>query len=255
VKLKDNVAVVTGGSRGIGRAVCLQLAAEGAAVAVNYRNREREAQDVVTQIEAGGGTAVALQGDVSDPVHASELIEETVARLGGVHILVNNAGVSRDGLIVNMEPEDWRAVMEVNFGGTFNCTRAVAPHLMRQRAGAIVNVSSLMGERGWIGQANYAASKAAVNSLTRCSAGELARFGVRVNAVLAGFTDTDLVAPLLARSRANIARQIPMRTVASVDQIARAVVFLAGPDSGYMTGALVPVDGGGSAQLGLGRAG
>ncbi|HUG82913.1 MAG TPA: SDR family NAD(P)-dependent oxidoreductase, partial [Euzebya sp.] len=205
------------------------------------------------EIEAAGGRAVALQADVSDEAEAATLVKATVEALGGLHILVNNAGIARDGLIMSMSSEDWRAVMDVNFGGTFNCTRAVVEHFMLQREGAIVNVSSVMGERGWIGQANYAASKGAVNAFTRCAAMELARFNVRVNAVLPGFAVTELVQELVDRSGKGIKKQIPLRDFGQAQDVARAVAFLAGPASAYVTGATLPVDGGIMAQAGLGK--
>ncbi len=254
MKLQGKVALVTGGSRGIGRAVCLALAAEGAAVGVNYRSGEAQAQEVVTQIEANGGRAVAIPGNVADYADAGKIVEATVAALGGLHILVNNAGISKDSLIFNMQPEDWQQVMNVNFGGVFNCTKAAIPHFMGQREGVIVNVSSVMGQRGWIGEANYAASKGAVNAFTRCCAMEMARFGVRVNAVLPGFAPTELVAGLTAKEGGKgIKKQIPMRDFGKVEEIASVITFLSGPDSSYMTGAMIEVDGGASTALGLGR--
>ena len=253
MKLKGRMALVTGASRGIGRAIAEVLASEGAAVAVNYRSGKEKAEEVVKGITAKGGKAVALPGDVADFAQAKTLIEQTVKELGGLHILINNAGIAKDGLIFNLEPEDWLSVMRVNFGGVFNCTKAVMNHFMAQRDGVIVNVSSVMGERGWIGESNYAASKGAVNAFTRCCAMELARFGVRVNALLPGFSPTELVAGLVAKEGGKgIKKQIPMRDFGSVEEIARVAVFLAGPDSGYMTGSLVPVDGGASTALGLG---
>ncbi len=253
MKLADKVALVTGGSRGIGRACALELARQGAAVAVNYRSGAEEAEGVVKEITAAGGRAVAVAGDVAEPEQAEALVAATVEQLGGLHVLVNNAGVSKDLLIFNMEPDDLWRVMKVNFGGTFNCTKAAAAHMMRQRDGAIVNVSSVMGERGWLGQANYSASKGAVNAFTRCAAVEMARFGIRVNAVLPGFAPTELVEGLVEKSGKAIKKQIPARRFAEVAEVATVVAFLAGPDSAYMTGALVPVDGGAAVQLGLGR--
>jgi NAD(P)-dependent dehydrogenase (short-subunit alcohol dehydrogenase family) len=253
MKLEGRIALVTGGSRGIGRAVCLALADDGAAVAVNYRSGEAEAAEVVKEIEGRGGRAVALQGDVSEYADAQRVVQETVSQLGGLHVLVNNAGISRDALIFNMEPSDWLDVMRVNFGGVFNCTKAALEHFMSQRDGAIVNVSSMMGLRGWTGESNYAASKGAINAFTRCAAVELARFGIRVNAALPGFAPTDLVQGLLARDGGKgILKQIPMRTFAKVEEVAGVVTFLAGPDSSYMTGALVEVDGGVGTMLGVG---
>jgi 3-oxoacyl-[acyl-carrier protein] reductase len=253
MKLQGRIALVTGASRGIGRAIAEVLAAEGAAVAVNYRSGREKAEDVVKEIVAKGGRAAAISGDVADYGQAKALVEQTLKELGGLHILVNNAGIAKDGLIFNLEPEDWLSVMRVNFGGVFNCTKAVMAHFMAQRDGVIVNVSSVMGERGWIGESNYAASKGAVNAFTRCCAMELARFGVRINAVLPGFSPTELVAGLTQKDGGKgIKKQIPMRDFGTVEEIARVAAFLAGPDSGYMTGALVPVDGGASTALGLG---
>jgi 3-oxoacyl-[acyl-carrier protein] reductase len=159
----------------------------------------------------------------------------------------------KDGLIFTMEPADWQSVMNVNFGGVFNGTKAVLRHFMAQREGAIINISSVMSERGWTGQANYSASKAAINAFTRSAAVELARFGIRVNAVLPGFAPTDMTSGLIGKDGQDIAQQLPLRRLASVADVAALTVFLASPDSAYITGACLPVDGGGTAQLGLGR--
>lgn len=253
MKLEGRVALVTGGSRGIGRATALALAAEGATVAINYRSGEAQALEVVRAIEANGGTALAVPGDVAEYAQAETLIQRTIADLGGLHILINNAGIARDGLIYNLTADDWLAVMRVNFGGVFNCTKAIMGHFMGQREGIIVNVSSVMGERGWVGESNYAASKGAVNAFTRCAAVELARFGIRVNAVLPGFAPTELVAGLTEKDGGKgIKKQIPMRNFATVEEVAHVITFLAGPDSGYMTGSFLTVDGGASTILGVG---
>ncbi|GHH96130.1 SDR family NAD(P)-dependent oxidoreductase [Streptomyces capillispiralis] len=254
MKLKDRAALVTGGSRGIGRAVALALAEQGAAVAVNYRTRAEDAAAVVKEIEAAGGRAVAVGADVSDPGAAAGLAEEAARLLGGLHILVNNAGVSDDGLLHTVAADAWWRVMKVNFGGAYHCTHAVVGRFMAQGDGTIVNISSAMGERGWIGQSNYSASKGALNAFTRSSAIELARFGIRVNAVLAGFTPTELVGEVLHKDGGRgIKRQVPLRRFATVEEVAAAAAFLAGPDSAYTTGELLAVDGGFSAQLGTGR--
>jgi 3-oxoacyl-[acyl-carrier protein] reductase len=253
MNLDDKVALVTGGARGIGRAICFALAGAGASVAVNYRSSRAEADEVVRQIETAGGKAVALAGDVSDPAAATAVAEQAIAALGGLHIMVNNAGITKDALIFNMEPADWQSVMNVNFGGVFNGTKAVLSHFMAQREGTIINISSVMGERGWIGQSNYSASKGAINAFTRCAAVELARFGIRVNAVLPGFAPTEMVSGLIDKGGKGIKRQLPLRRFGNVEEVAALAVFLASPESGYMTGACLPVDGGGSAQLGLGR--
>ncbi len=253
MNLQGQVALVTGASRGIGRAISLALAAEGASVAANFRSGRAEAADLVRAIEEAGGKAIAVEGDVADYEGAKKVVLDTINGLGGLDVLVNNAGIAKNALIYNMEPSDWVDVMRVNFGGVFNCTKAVMPHFMARGSGVIVNISSVMGERGWVGESNYAASKGAVNAFTRCCAMELARFGVRVNAVLPGFAPTGLVAELLEKDGGKgIRRQIPMRSFATVEQVAHTVVFLAGPGSSYMTGTLVPVDGGASTALGLG---
>jgi 3-oxoacyl-[acyl-carrier protein] reductase len=221
---------------------------------VNYRSGEAQAQEVVEAIRERGGQAAAVGGDVSDFAQAEEAVKETVAELGGIHILVNNAGISKDALVYNMDPEEWLDVMRVNFGGTFNCTKSVLGPFMSQREGAIVNISSVMGERGWTGESNYAASKGAINAFTRCCAVEFARFGIRVNAVLPGFAPTDMVAGLMEKDGGKgITKQIPMKRFATVAEVARTAVFLAGPDSSHMTGALLTVDGGVSAQVGIGK--
>ncbi len=254
IKLEGRVALVTGGSRGIGRAIAGALAAEGAAVAVNYRSSEAQADEVVGEITAAGGKAAAIGGDVSDFAQAEDVIAQTVEKLGGLHIVVNNAGIAKDALIYNMDPGEWLEVMKVNFGGTFNCTKAALQPFMSQREGVIVNISSVMGERGWTGESNYAASKGAINAFTRCCAVELARFGIRANAVLPGFAPTEMVSGLMEKDGGKgIIKQIPLKTFATVDEVANTAVFLAGPDSSHMTGALLTVDGGVSAQVGIGK--
>jgi 3-oxoacyl-[acyl-carrier protein] reductase len=213
-------------------------------VAVNYRSGQAQAQEVVEAIHKGGGQAVAIGGDVSDYAQAQEAVSETVAQLGGIHILVNNAGISKDSLVYNMDPEEWLEVMKVNFGGTFNCTKSALSPFMSQREGVIVNISSVMGERGWTGESNYAASKGAINAFTRCC----------VNAVLPGFAPTDMVAGLMDKDGGKgIVKQVPLKRFPTIDEVARTAVFLAGPDSNYMTGALLTVDGGVSAQVGVGK--
>jgi NAD(P)-dependent dehydrogenase (short-subunit alcohol dehydrogenase family) len=245
---------VTGGSRGIGRAIAVALADEGAAVAVNYRSSAAQAQEVVDGIAQRGGRATAIGGDVADYDQAQQAIKGTVEELGGLHIVVNNAGIARDALVYNMDPGDWLDVMRVNFGGTFNCTKAALEPFMSQREGVIVNISSVMGERGWTGESNYAASKGAINAFTRCCAVEFARFGIRVNAVLPGFAPTEMVSGLMEKDGGKgIIKQIPLKTFATVEEVAHTAVFLAGPDSSHMTGALLTVDGGVSAQVGIGK--
>jgi 3-oxoacyl-[acyl-carrier protein] reductase len=251
--LRGKTALVTGAARGLGRATALGLAAAGAAVAVNYNRSAAEADAVVVAIEGAGGKAVAIGGDVADPDDCHRLVAAAIAALGGLDILVNNAGISKDALIYEMAAADWLDVMKVNLGGVVNCTKAAMGHFMLQRSGSIINVSSVMGLRGWTGQSPYAASKGAINSFTQCAAVELARFGVRVNAVLPGFADTELVAGLTSRNGGKgILRQIPMRSFAQPEDVARVVTFLASDSAAYMTGSLLTVDGGASTVLGVG---
>jgi len=251
-KLVNSVAIVTGASRGIGRAIACALAREGAAVAVNYRTHADAAQQVVQVIRAEGGRATALAADVTNFAEVSMLVE-TVSRIWGPpDILVNNAGITKDGLLWEVDPEAWLPVLRTNLGGVINATKAVIPYFLERRGGVIVNVSSVMAERGWIGTSFYAASKGAINAFTRSAAVELARFGVRVNAVMPGFCPTDLVAVVVTEHPERIARQVPLRRLAQPDQIARVVTMLCSPEADYITGAVLPIDGGVGAQVGLG---
>ena len=254
MKLRGRVALVTGASGGIGRSIAIALAAEGAVVAANYHENGDAAEDVVGAIAAAGGKAIAVQADVGDYAQVENMVERVVGELGSLDILVNNAGLAKDGLIFDMDPGAWLDVMRTNFGGVIHCTRASLEHLMAGDGGSIVNVSSALADRAWLGDSLYAASKAAVSSFTRGSALELARFGVRVNAVLPGFVPTALVHGIMARDGGKgVLPSIPMRAWGRPEDVANTVVFLAGPEASYMTGSLVTVDGGTSILLGLGR--
>lgn len=248
------VAVVTGGSRGIGAAICEKFAANGTSVVLNYSSARGDAEAVVEKITRAGGSADLYCADVSDDKQARKLVDFALERFGDLSMLVNNAGVSSDGLLYDLKIDAWRRVMEVNFGGTFHMTHAFLPHLMSRGMGSIVNVSSAMGERGWIGESNYAASKGAVNAFTRSVAMESARFGIKVNAVLPGFIDTALVEELSSGPKgASIRKQIPMRQFGKPEDVAEMVWFLSSPASAYVTGSMFTVDGGAQTALGLGR--
>jgi 3-oxoacyl-[acyl-carrier protein] reductase len=244
-KLQDRVAIVTGGSRGIGRAIVKALAAEGAKVALVYRGSKEAADSAVQEVSQAGGTAVAHQVDVTDLKAAQQCADTVEKQWGPVNILVNNAGIIHDDLFVRLEPEHWNAVLATNLGGTYNFCRAVAYSMMRQRRGRIINVSSVVAEHVNLGQTNYAASKGAINSFTRALAMELAGRGVTVNAVAPGFIATDMSAAVRNKAGDLIEKKfIPMKRIGQPEEISRVVLFLASDDAAYMTGQVLTVDGG-----------
>jgi 3-oxoacyl-[acyl-carrier protein] reductase len=244
MKLKDQVALVTGGSRGIGRGIVQALAAEGARVAFVYRGSQQAADELVQSCAAAGQAVKAYQADVADAAVVSRLCEQVETDLGPVDILVNNAGIIKDDLFVRMEPEAWSAVLNTNLGGTYNFCKAVAYGMMRRRKGRIINVSSVAAEYVNMGQTNYAASKGAINAFTRALAVELASRGVTVNAVAPGFIETDMSEAIRNKAGDLIKKVIPMRRLGTPEDIAKVVIFLAGPDSCYVTGQVITVDGG-----------
>lgn len=241
--LEGKAAVVTGGSRGIGRAIALRLAAEGVKVAICGRNLE-SAEQVVAEIEAAGAEGVAVAADISRESDADGLIQTSIKRFGRLDILVNNAGITRDNLIVRMKEEEWDQVLKVNLKGTFNCTQAVAKYMMKQRSGSIVNISSVVGIVGNAGQANYSASKAGVIGLTKSSARELASRGIRVNAVAPGFIETEMTKRLPQEYQEKLKGLIPMGVFGQPEDVASVVAFLASDDARYITGEVVKIDGG-----------
>lgn len=243
-RLDGKVALVTGASRGIGAAIARRMAAEGAAVAVNYAGSESAAASVVEEIRAAGGTASAFQADVSDPAACTALVDSTIEGLGGLDIVVNNAGIARDGLIVRMSDEDWDAVIRTNLGGVFNVCRPASRYLMKQRSGSIVNVTSVIGLVGNAGQANYAAAKAGVIGLTKSLAKELASRGVRANAIAPGFIETDMTAALPEAVCDAARAQIAMKSFGTPEDVAACAAFLASDDARYVTGQVLAVDGG-----------
>ncbi len=241
--LENQVAVVTGGGRGIGRAVALKLAGEGADIVVVSRTAEN-AQKVAAEVQALGRQAWAVAVDVADGPAVTAAAETLVEQVKKVDILVNNAGITRDGLLMRMSDADWDTVLNTNLKGAFHFTRALFRVFARQRSGRIINISSVIGLIGNPGQANYAASKAGLIGFTQSVARELAGRGVTVNAVAPGFIETDMTAELNEALKANILRQIPMARFGAAEDIAEAVCFLAGPGARYITGQVLTVDGG-----------
>lgn len=241
--LSDKVAVVTGASRGIGRVIAVALAEQGARVVASARNTEA-LEELVNEIKGKGGEAVAISGDVAQEADANELVNQAVATYGKVDILVNNAGITRDGLLLRMKNEDWDAVLDTNLKGAFLCIRAVAKVMSKQRSGRIINMSSVVGEMGNAGQANYCASKAGLIGLTKSVARELARRNVTVNAIAPGFIVTDMTDNMTDKAREAMTEQIPLGRLGESADVANAVLFLASEQSSYITGQVLGVNGG-----------
>jgi len=241
--LTGKVAVVTGASRGIGRAIVLALAAQNAKVVASARSAAA-LEELVAEVKAAGGEALAVVGDVAVAADADQLIEAAVATFGRVDILVNNAGITRDGLLLRMKDEDWDAVLDTNLKGAFLCTRAAAKVMSKQRVGRIINISSVVGEMGNAGQVNYCASKAGLLGLTKSVARELARRNVTVNAITPGFIVTEMTDVLPEKAKAELEAQIPLGRLGSIDDIAHAVLFLASDQAAYITGQTLGVNGG-----------
>jgi 3-oxoacyl-[acyl-carrier protein] reductase len=238
------VVLVTGGSRGIGRSVAVAFADPGAFVGINYRREADAAAEALAEVRRRGADGMTLQADVTDLSQVRAMVGTLAARGGGIDVLVNNAGVNRDGLLAMMDPQDWDAVLDLNLKGVFHCCKAVGRVLMTQRRGAIVNVSSLSGIIGLPGQTNYAAAKGGVNALTRSLAQEMGRFGVRVNAVAPGLVDGEMTARIPAAQRARLMAGIPMGRMATPEEVAAVVRFLASDAASYITGQVLPVTGG-----------
>ena len=242
--LDGKIALVTGGSRGIGRAIALRLAEEGAKVAINYAGNQTAAEEVKAIIEQHGGTAMIIQTDVSDSTAAAEMVARVHEELGGLDILVNNAGITRDTLLVRMKDEDFDAVINTNLKGIYVCTKAAAKFMTKQRSGRIVNLSSVVGEIGNIGQTNYAAAKAGVIGFSKAAAKEFAARHVTVNVVAPGFIDTDMTAVLKDSIREKLIEGIPLGALGKPEHVADAVLFLVSDAASYITGQVLNVDGG-----------
>lgn len=242
--LEGKIALVTGASRGIGRQIALTLGAKGAMVIVNYNGSAAKAEEVVKEIEAAGGKAEALQCNVSEFESCGQMMADIVSRHGRLDILVNNAGITRDNLLMKMSEDDFDAVINTNLKGVFNCIKHISRQMLKQKAGRIINISSVSGVLGNAGQANYCAAKAGVIGITKSAARELASRGITVNAVAPGFITTEMTDVLSDNVKAAATEQIPMKKFGETQDIAEAVAFLASNEAKYITGQVLCVDGG-----------
>ncbi|MEE8298372.1 MAG: 3-oxoacyl-[acyl-carrier-protein] reductase [Thermodesulfobacteriota bacterium] len=243
-KLKDKVALVTGGSRGIGKSIAKRLASEGAIVVINYMQNDSAANETKKEIEDAGGQATISKFDVSDFDTVHQEIDKIIEKFGGLHILINNAGITQDTLLMRMKEDDWDSVISINLKGTFNCTRAVTRNMFKQREGRIINLTSVVGEMGNAGQTNYAASKAGVIGFTRACAREMAPRGITVNAVSPGFIKTDITDQLPEDMKKDYISKIPLNRFGTTEDVAGAVAFLTSDDASYITGEVFRVNGG-----------
>lgn len=244
MKLENKIALVTGASRGIGRAVALRLATEGAKVAINFAGNLAKAEEVKATIESNGGEAILVQGNVADFATVNEIVKKVTDTWGRVDILVNNAGITRDNLLLKMSESDFDEVIATNLKGVFNCTKAVTKLMMKQRGGRIINMSSVVALMGNISQANYAAAKAGIIGFTKSAAKEFASRGVTVNAVAPGFIGTDMTNVLSEKIKEEMVKQIPAGRIGNPEDVANAVAFLASDEAAYITGQVICVDGG-----------
>jgi 3-oxoacyl-(acyl-carrier-protein) reductase len=244
MKLKGRTALVTGGSRGIGRAIALALAEEGADVAVNYVSSEGAARDVAETISKMGRKAIVAQADVADYPDTFRMAQHVLSEFGHLDILVNNAGINSDKTFVKMDHASWRKVLAINLDGVFNCTKVFVDQMLKQNYGRVVNITSVIGQIGNFGQANYAASKAGVAAFTKSLAKELASKNITVNAIAPGFVETDMVEKIPERVRAKLLDQIPLKRFGRIEEVARAVCYIVSADGDYITGAELSMNGG-----------
>lgn len=242
--LKDKNIIITGASRGIGREIALKLAKEGANLVIGYRSSEEEAIKLKKEIESYGAKVLIIKGDVTDSNYAKELVNKCKDGLGSVDVLINNAGITKDGLIMRMKDEDFSSVIDTNLKGTFYCSREASIFMIKQRSGKIINMSSVVGITGNAGQVNYSASKAGVIGLTKSLAKELGGRGITVNAIAPGFIETDMTSQLSNNMKEFIKTNLPLKRLGMVEDVANLVVFLASSKSDYITGQVINVDGG-----------
>lgn len=240
----EKAALVTGASRGIGRAVAIALAKKGYAVAVNYAGSQKAAEDVKAAIEAEGGRAIVIQGDVSKAEDVEKVFAAVKAEFGRLDVLVNNAGITRDSLLLRMKEENWDAVIDTDLKSGFLAIKAAAPIMMKQRQGAIINIASVVGITGNVGQINYSAAKAGVIGMTKTAAKELAARGIRVNAVAPGFIETSMTDVIPEKIREDMIHSVPLGRMGQAEDVANAVCFLASEEASYITGQVLKVDGG-----------
>jgi len=243
-KLADKVIVVTGAARGIGRAIALRVAEEGAKVTIVTRSSVEKLAEVAQQIESGGAEVLQIQADVSGVDDAKRIVSETIEKFGKIDSLINNAGITKDNLLIRLKEQDWDSVMAVNLKGSFNCLKAAARPMMRQRSGKIINMSSVVGMMGNAGQVNYAASKAGIIGMTKAAAKELAAWNITVNAVAPGYIETDMTESIPEDAKKLMLQWIPLQRSGKPEDVAGVVAFLCSDDANYITGQIIQVDGG-----------
>ncbi len=244
MSLKGKVAVVTGGTRGIGRAIALELAKNGADVAFSYAKNVEKAKEVEGEIKKLGVRALSMQSDVADFAQSKEMVTNAIEQLGKIDLLVNNAGITRDKILMMMSEEDWRSVIDTNLTGVFNCSKAAVVPMMKQRSGCIINITSVSGLVGMAGQTNYSSSKAGIVGFTKALAKEVARRGVRVNAVAPGFIGTEMVEKLDQKYLDEMVKLVPLGRIGKAEEVASVVAFLASDEASYITGHVINIDGG-----------
>ena len=242
--LKGKTAVVTGASRGIGRAIAIKLATLGVNIVVNYRNSYDAVQEVVKEIQALGARALAVQCDISSFKDVESMMKKSLEEFGSIDILVNNAGITKDGLLMRMKEEEFDSVIDINLKGAFNCTRHISAIMLKQRSGRIINISSVSGLTGNAGQVNYSSAKAGILGMTKAVAKELAGRGVTCNAVAPGYIQTDMTEGLADKVKESIMNAIPLKRLGTPEDVANAVAFLASEEAAYITGQVINVDGG-----------